>query len=198
MGKVCTNNLLKLVKLTLWSLSGSSSNSFPPSVTHGWFQFSWISPLSFLEMSAERTSTIFPKQIFRDSSFCGWTRVGTPHMLTGCKLQIMLWFSVRIWESHILFSRADSWITHFCRTTAAMCHQKCSRKAEGVSFVPRAGKAKCQQGYSFLRLPFLQWIGTLFIYFYHRQSFMPDFLEIETWPPYSCVYSWGGLVRFYT
>lgn len=53
---------------------------------------------------------------------------------------------------------------------------KCSRKAEAVSFVPRAGEAKCHQAHSFLKLPFPHWIATL-LHFYHRQGSVTIFFK---------------------
>ena len=78
---------------------------------------------------------------------------------------------------------------------------KCSRKAEGVSFVPRAGKDKCQQEYSFCELPFLPWVGTslLLLFFSQPKILCLIFGEVETWLPYICIcgFEWDLLVYIY-
>lgn len=172
--KACAHNVLTLVTFALWRFSGPSSGSPLPSVTP------WATPvfLHITELSFQcqlREAKPFPKRIFRGLSFHG-----SPQILVGGTLWVTPWFSARA-TFYLAEMTVESLIFFFFLwNNSCDVPSKCSRKAEGVSFVPRTGKTKCQREYSFRKLPFLQWIGTLvllllLLLFCRRQVFMPFF-----------------------
>lgn len=118
MWKVYTNDPLRLVKFTLCSFSGSSSNSPLPSRTP------WMIPVfpNITELSFQyqlKKHKLFTKHLQRHS--ISWPNEcrHTTHSNRKQTPSYALVFS----ESYILFSTDDSWTTRFCRTTAVMCHQ---------------------------------------------------------------------------
>lgn len=122
----------------------------------GWFQFFPENHPAFLQMSAERiTLQSFTLDLERDLLFCNWSwgrpsaNSHRPQTSRPCLGVLWEWggphFVWRGRQSHHSFAQNSSY----------KAPPKCSRKAEGVSFVPRAGKAKCQEAHSLLKPPFL-------------------------------------------
>lgn len=143
----------------------------------GWFQFSWTSWSYSWNVSWENLK-IFPKQTFQDPPLCGRSKAGPPHALWGNKCQDWPWCAGWIWESHISFSRNDSWITHFYRTTAVICHQNVPGKLRVFHSFQELARPNANKNIHFVNSHFCRGLALHYYYcFSHSQKSYAWFFE---------------------
>ena len=134
-------------------------------------------PGAILEMSVQRTSRFSPNRPF-ETLHSGRSRAGPPHAFRGNKCQDQPWCAGRIWESHISFSRNDSWITHFYRTAAVICHQNVPGKLRVFHSFQELARPNANKNIHFVNSHFCRGLALLYYYcFSHSQKSYAWFFE---------------------